>query len=177
MTAFKRYALDLAELGRVDAVLITCSTMNRAYPQVREALQPYGVPVYQIDRPMMERAVNHGGRILVIATHGPTVESTQALLRDVAAEIGRTANVTGAFVEEAWACLARGEVEEHNSILAKTIWDHMQIEETGCVVLAQLSMTVFLLSHPNPLKEFGIPVFTSGQSGFEAVREVLVSKT
>ena len=38
---------------------------------------------------MMERAVEHGGRILVLATHGPTVESTQALLREVAAETGQ----------------------------------------------------------------------------------------
>ena len=51
-------------LGRVDAVLITCSTMNRAYPLVQDALLPYGIPVYQIDRPMMEYAVNHGGAFL-----------------------------------------------------------------------------------------------------------------
>ncbi len=85
--AFQRYAVDLVELGRVDAVLVTCSTMNRAYPLVQEALQPYGIPVYQIDRPMMEQAVYHGGRILVLATHGPTVENTQSLLREVGAEL------------------------------------------------------------------------------------------
>lgn len=177
LSAFKRYAIDLAELGHVDAILITCSTMNRAYPQVREALQLYGIPVHQIDRPMMERAVDHGGQILVIATHGPTVESTQALLREVAGETGRAVSMTGTLVEEAWGCLARGEVEEHNAILAKTIRDHLQAEEIGCVVLAQLSMTVFLLSHPDPIKEFGIPVYTSGQCGFEAIREAMISKS
>jgi hypothetical protein len=175
LSAFKRYALDLAELGHVDAILITCSTMNRAYPQVRDALLPYGVSVYQIDRPMMERAVNRGGRILVVATHGPTVESTKALLQEVAEETGRAVSMTGALVEEAWNCLARGRVEEHNAVLAKTIRDHIQVEETGCVVLAQLSMTVFLLSFPDPVKEFGIPVYTSGQCGFEAVREAMIS--
>jgi hypothetical protein len=40
------------------------------------------------------------------------------------------------------------------------------------VVLAQLSMTVFLLTYPDPLREFGIPVFSSGQCGFERVAEV-----
>jgi hypothetical protein len=177
LSAFKRYAVDLAELGHVDAVLITCSTMNRAYPHVSEALQHYKVPVFQIDRPMMERAVNHGGRILVIATHGPTVESTQTLLHEVAGETGRSIHITGALVEDAWDCLARGDVENHNAIIARTIRDHMQGEEIGCVVLAQLSMTIFLLSHPDPMKEFGIPVYTSGQCGFDAVREVLASKS
>jgi hypothetical protein len=175
LSAFKRYAIDLVELGHVDAVLITCSTMNRAYPQVSEALQHYKIPVYQIDRPMMEHAVDHGGRILVIATHGPTVDSTQALLREVADEAGRAVSLSGALVEQAWNCLARGEVEEHNAILAKTVRRHLQEEEISSVILAQLSMTVFLLSHPDPIKEFGIPVYTSGQCGFEAVREALVS--
>jgi aspartate/glutamate racemase len=175
LSAFKRYALDLVELGHVDAVLITCSTMNRAYPQVREALRLYQTPVYQIDRPMMERAVKHAGRILVIATHGPTVDSTQNLLKEVAGEFGHKVSMTGALVVKAWDCLARGDVEQHNALLAKTIRDHMQSEEITCVVLAQLSMTVFLLSYPDPMDEFGIPVYTSGQCGFEAIRETLVS--
>jgi hypothetical protein len=173
---FKRYAIDLFELGHVDAVLITCSTMNRAYPRVQEALQPFGIPVYQIDRPMMEQAVGHPGKILVIATHGPTVESTQALLQEVAAETHHDIQFTGALVEEAWHSLARGEIVEHNNILASAIQSHMKKEKIGCVVLAQLSMTIFLLSHPDPLKEFGIPVYTSGQCGFEAMRNVLTQK-
>ena len=57
IAAFVMYAKDLVELAQVDAVLITCSTMNRAYPEVAEALKPYGIPVLQIDRPMMEAAV------------------------------------------------------------------------------------------------------------------------
>jgi aspartate/glutamate racemase len=176
LSAFKRYAIDLVELGHVDAVLITCSTMNRAFPQVQEALKPYGIPVHQIDRPMMESAVHHGGRILVVATHGPTVASTQALLREVADEAGLPVSMSGALVEDAWGCLAIGEVEQHNAILANTIRSSLKKEEIGCVILAQLSMTIFLLSHPDPVKEFGIPVFTSGQCGFESVREALVSK-
>ena len=177
LSAFKRYAIDLVELGHVDAVLITCSTMNRAYLQVSEALQPYRTPVYQIDRPMMELALKHGGKILVIATHGPTVDSTKALLQEVAGETGDAVSMTGALVEVAWNCLARGEVEQHNAILAKTIRERKQAEGIQCVVLAQLSMTVFLLSYPDPLKEFGIPVYTSGQCGFKAVREALISKS
>ncbi len=176
VAAFQRYAVDLVELGRVDAVLITCSTMNRAYPLVAQALQPYGTPVYQIDRPMMERAVGHGGRVLVIATHGPTVDNTQALLREVAREQNRDVSMTGALVEEAWDAMARGDVAAHNARLAQTIRAHVQAESIGCVVLAQLSMTVFHLSYPEPLQVFGVPVYSSGQCGFEAIRAVLASR-
>ena len=176
IAAFQRYAVDLVELGRVDAVLITCSTMNRAYPQVQASLRPYGTPVFQIDRPMMERAVAHGGRVLVIATHGPTVANTQALLREVAQARGQDVRLAGALVEAAWQAMARGDVAEHNALLAESIRAHQQTEDIGCVVLAQLSMSVFLLSYPDPLQAFGVPVFASGQCGFEAVREALVSR-
>jgi aspartate/glutamate racemase len=170
---FVDYARDLVELAQVDAVLITCSTMNRSFPQVAEALKPYGVPVVQIDRPMMEAAVNHGGRILVVATHGPTVDNTQALLRETAADLGQEVRYSGLDVEDAWYRLADGDVEGHNEALANGIRASLKQGEIGCVVLAQLSMTVFLLSYPDPVAEFGVPVFTSGQCGFEAVREIL----
>jgi hypothetical protein len=174
--AFVRYGRDLVELAHVNAVLITCSTMNRAYRQVEEALSPYGVPVVQIDRPMMERAVTAGGRVLVIATHGPTVTSTQALLGETAAEMGREVAFTGLTIEAAWERLAMGDVIGHNQALAAGIRAAADREALGCVVLAQLSMSVFQLSYPDPVAEFGVPVLTSGQCGFESVRELLASQ-
>jgi hypothetical protein len=147
--------------------------MNRAFLDVSRALEPYGVPVFQIDRPMMERAVNYGGQVLVVATHGPTVENTLALLRETAAESGKLLSYSGLNIEAAWQDLAIGDVEGHNQRLAEGIRQHMKSEQIGCVVLAQLSMTAFLLSYPDPITEFGVPVFTSGQCGFEFVREFL----
>ena len=173
--AFVRYAKDLAELGHVDAIMITCSTMNRSFPAVVDAMETYNIPVIQIDRPMMERAVEHGGKTLVIATHGPTVASTQALLRETAGELGKSIDFIGETVEEAWHRLAEGDVERHNQLLAESIRTVQKSEKIDSVVLAQLSMTVFLLTYPDPLQEFGIPVFTSGQCGFERVAELLKS--
>jgi aspartate/glutamate racemase len=170
---FVRYALDLVDLARVDAVLITCSTMNRAYRQVQAALASVDVPVVQIDRPMMARAVEAGGRVLVVATHGPTVASTQALLRETAGEMGAELDFAGVTVEEAWRRLAAGDVQGHNDALAAAIRTSLEKEAITSVVLAQLSMTVFLLSYPDPAAAFGVPVLTSGQCGFEHVRTVL----
>jgi hypothetical protein len=173
--AFVRYARDLVAFARVHAVLITCSTMNRAYDEVVRALAPEGIPVVQIDRPMMERAVAQGGKILVIATHGPTVGSTQALLRESAAEMGRDVAFAGTTVPAAWDRLAAGDISGHNEALAAAIRACRVREEIGCVVLAQLSMTVFLFSYPDPVAEFGVPVLTSGQCGFEHMRGLLAS--
>jgi hypothetical protein len=169
---FERYALDLVELANVDAVMITCSTMNRSYPAVARALEPTGVPLIQIDMPMMERAVAQGGKILVIATHGPTVASTQALLAETAGRLGTTVQFDGLTLEAAWQRLAAGDILGHNEVLA----DAIRAADPGqyaCVVLAQLSMSAFLFSYPDPAAAFGIPVLTSGQCGFEYALEVL----
>jgi hypothetical protein len=175
--AFIRYACDLVELAQVDLVLITCSTMNRAYLQVSDALQAYAVPVIQIDQPMMERAVVHGGEILVVATHGPTVNNTQTLLRETASRLKRDVTVSGITVEEAWACLSAGDVPGHNRVLAQAIHAGLDQRPASCVVLAQLSMACLLFSYPDPLLEFGVPVYTSAQCGFEKVRELLMARS
>lgn len=171
---FVRYAKDLVELARVDAILITCSTMNRSYPYVQDALRAYRIPVVQIDRPMMEKAVQRGGRVLVVATHGPTVQSTQALLEETASEMNSELAFSGLQVEDAWRLLAAGDVAGHNQAIAHAIQLRLQREkDIASIVLAQLSMTLFLLSYPDPVDEFGVPVFTSGQCGFEYMRELL----
>lgn len=174
--AMARYAVDLVELANVDAVLITCSTMNRSYPFVAKALEPYGVPVMPIDGPMMEKAVNHGGRILVVATHGPTVKSTQLLLQETAEKMGKTIEFSGLHTEIPWERLAEFDIEGHNQALADSVRAKLKEEKIDCVVFAQLSMTVFLLSYPDPEKEFGVPIYTSGQCGFEAMRDLLLKK-
>jgi hypothetical protein len=124
---------------------------------------------------MMERAVHSGERVLVVATHGPTVENTHALLRETAAEIKKPVIYSGLTIETAWQKLAVGDVEGHNQSLAEGIRQHLKREPVGCVVLAQLSMTIFLLSFPDPGIEFGVPILTSGQCGFEYVREHLLN--
>lgn len=169
---FVRYAIDLVELSQVHAVMITCSTMNRSYPAVASALEPYAVPVIQIDMPMMERAVAMGGKILVIATHGPTVASTQALLDETAQRMKTSVQYDGLTVEEAWHRLAEGDIPGHNQALAEAI-QNAGTGQYSCVVLAQLSMSAFLFSYPDPLAQFGLPVLTSGQCGFEYARELL----
>jgi hypothetical protein len=172
--SFVRTARELVALHRPDALLITCSTMNRAAGAVRRALRPTGVPVVQIDEPMMEEAVAHGGRILVVATHGPSVASTQALLRETAARLGKEIAFAGATVEEAFDLLGRGEIARHNAALVRAIRAAQRRERINSVVLAQLSMSVFALEHRNAAREFGVPVLTSGECGFRRVREILL---
>ena len=172
--AFKRYALDLIELWDIDVILISCSTMNRSYPEIEKVASPHGIPVVPIDMPMMESAVSRGGRVLVVATHGPTVDNTRKLLFETSERMNAQIEVSGATVEEAFHLLGNGEIDEHNRLIAQAISEAAAKEEINSVVLAQLSMSVFKFSHPNPEQEFGCPVFTSGEEGFRRVRELLL---
>jgi Asp/Glu/hydantoin racemase len=147
--------------------------MNRAFREVKETMEPLGVPVVQIDEAMMEQAVNTEGRILVVATHGPTVKSTQSLLQETADRLGRKVNFVGATIEEAFNLLGEGKIAEHNQAIAETIREVQSREQVDVVVLAQLSMSVFSFSYPDSEQEFGIPVLNSGQTGFARAGEIL----
>jgi hypothetical protein len=170
---FCRYARDLFDLVQVDAILISCSTMNRAFAHVREHMRTVGVPVVQIDEAMMEEAVGSGGRILVVATHGPTVRSTQDLLRETADRLAKSVDFVGATVEEAFDLLGQGKIAEHNEVIAWAIRETLAREKVEIVVLAQLSMSVFSFSYPDPVAEFGVRVLNSGQTGFRRAGQVL----
>jgi len=174
---FARYARDLVELADVDAILVTCSTMNRSLSAVKSAVSDYNIQVLQIDEPMMEKAVQIGGKVLVIATHGPTVRSTQQLLEEKCIKMGKSGNLqyTGATIEQAFDLLGKGNIEEHNRLIAQTIIDRIEKENLTQVVLAQLSMSVFSFSYPEPEKVFGIPVLMSGVEGFKRIKEILMS--
>ncbi len=170
---FAAYAKQLVDLADVDAILVTCSTMNRSIVAVRDAVP--GLPVVQIDEPMMEAAVEGGGTVLVVATHGPTVESTKALLRETAERkgVGGGIRYEGATVEEAFRLLGEGDIAGHNRVVAEAIRSAVARTAIDRVVLAQLSMSVFLFDHPDPVADFGIPVLTSGEEGFKRIRGVL----
>lgn len=172
---FCRYAKDLYDLFQVDAILISCSTMNRAYSQVSDYMKPYGVPVIQIDQAMMEEAVRCEGKILVVATHGPTVKSTQELLQETANRLEKKVEFTGVTVEEAFELLGKGEIDKHNKIIADAIRKVQSSEKIDIVVLSQLSMSVFIFSHPDPVKDFGVKVLNSGETGFRRAGEILLS--
>lgn len=175
---FGRYAKDLVDLVDVDAILITCSTMNRSLPVVRKAVEGSDVPVIQIDEPMMESAVAKGGNILVIATHGPTVKSTQQLLEETAERSGRSQSLCyfGATVEEAFHLLGEGNISGHNKLIADTIRQEQKKNRIDQVVLAQLSMSAFSFTYPNPEEAFGIPVLNSGNEGFKKIRQIFMNE-
>lgn len=174
---FESYAKQLTELFKMDALVLTCSTMNRAIESVRSNLSTANIPIIQVDESMMEEAVRIGGKALVIATHGPTVANTQSLLRETGKRLNKNIEYTGVTVESAFHLLGKGEIRAHNKVIVDAIEEAIDADTIDSVILAQISMAVFSMEFPDPTKTFGVPVLNSGDCGFMAARSSLIAQS
>ena len=148
----------LVEEGAV-VVVCTCSTIGGA---AEAAAVPPGVTVMRIDRPMVERALGHGPRILVVAALASTMESTLALLEQASLAINQTLEVTTLVCESAWANFERGDHAGYARAIAGAI-DRFP-REVDAVVLAQASMA----AAADLLPHWRAPILSSPRLGLES---------
>ena len=160
---FVQAALSQQEYG-VDLILLVCSTFNRAVEFAQPMLD---TPLLQIDRPMMDLAVQDGSRIGLLATVPTTVPASERLLRLAAQDAGREIQVRTRLCSEAFQVLKAGNPDKHNEMLLEEI--HQLSNEVDAIVLAQLSMTAL---EPR-LTDAKVPVYNSGRTAFDRIRQIL----
>src|SRR5215213_5978869 len=137
----RRIAAALRNASAPDdaVVLCTCSTIGGS---AEAAGARAGRVVLRVDRPMAERAVALGERILVAAALASTLAPTRALILDAANAAGKQIELRDLLCESAWALFERGDV----------------------IVLAQASMAAAA-----PLcEDLSIPILSSPRLGLEA---------
>ena len=160
---FVQYAHNLEE-AKVDIILLACSTFNYAAELAKPMIN---IPIVQIDRPMMELAVKQGKRIGLLATLTITVSSSERLLKEVAFEAGKDVEIKTVLCKEAFKELNNGNIDRHNEILLNEI--EKLSNEVDSIVMAQLTMSAL-----EPfLNNTKVPVYNSGSTGFNRVRELL----
>jgi aspartate/glutamate racemase len=160
---FVQYAHNLEE-AKVDLILLACSTFNRA---VEFAVPMINIPMLQIDRTMMELAVNSGEKVGLLATLATTVPSSERLLKTVASQLNKKIDITTVLCEEAFEAVEKGDVQKHNEILIQAI-DELS-NKVDSIVMAQLSMSALAPY----LSNTKVPVYNSGDTGLAKVREML----
>lgn len=160
---FVQYAHNLEEAG-ADLILMACSTFNYAAELGRPLVD---TPIAQIDRPMMELAVKNGRKIGLLATLATTVPSSERLLDIAAGEAKVSIERKTVLCPEAFEAYSRGAIALHNEILVDAV-DKLS-KEVDCIVMAQLSMSALA---PD-LKDTAVPVYNSGETGFQRVRQML----
>jgi len=160
---FVQAALSQQEYG-ADLILLACSTFNRAVEFARPMID---TPLLQIDRPMMDLAVQDGRRIGLLATVPTTVPSSERLLRTAAEEAGKKIEIKTRLCSEAFKVLKAGNPDRHNDMLLEEI-DALS-GEVDAIVMAQLSMSAL---EPR-LTRTKVPVYNSGRTAFLKIREIL----
>lgn len=163
---FITFARFLQEAG-ADLIMLGCSTFNSAVDVARPIIE---VPLLQIDRPMMDLAVQQGKRIGLLATLPSTVPSSERLLQRAAEDAGKDIAIETILCEEAFKVLRAGNQEKHNEMLLEQL--HDLADRVDAICMAQVSMSVL---EPY-LSQISVPVYNSGRTGFERARQVLESQ-
>jgi Asp/Glu/hydantoin racemase len=125
------------------------------------------VPMLQIDRPMMEKAVATGKKIGLIGTLPSTMPSSERLLRQCAADAGKQIEVVPVLNGEAFKILRAGDPAKHNAMLLEDI--KRLSSQVDCIVLAQASMAAL----EKEAAGNSVPVYTSPRMAFQRAREML----
>ena len=160
---FVTFARFLEDAG-IDLIVLACSTFNQAVDFARPMIK---VPLLQIDKPMMEKAVATGSRIGLIGTLASTMPSSERLLRQCAAEAGKTIDVVSILNGEAFKVLRAGNPGGHNAMVLEDI--RKLSSQVDCIVLAQGSMAVLEKETANN----PVPVYTSPRLAFQRARSML----
>lgn len=162
---FTTYARFLQEAG-CDLIMLACSTFNSAVEMARPMIT---TPLLNIDRPMMDLAVQQGPRVGLLGTLPSTMPASERLLRRAAADMGREVEVFPVLCSEAFRLLRAGDKKGHNDMLLGEI-DALS-KKVDAIVLAQVSMSAL----ETELGGVRVPVYNSGRTGFARAREILES--
>ena len=162
---FATYCHFLEEAG-VDLIMLGCSTFNQAAEHARPMIN---TPILNIDRPMMDLAVQQGKRVGLLGTLPSTMPASERLLREAAADAGKEVEVVPVLCAEAFKILREGNPAKHNEILLEAI-DNLS-KQVDAIVMAQVSMSVL----EKELTNTRVPVYNSGRTGFTRAREMLLA--
>jgi hypothetical protein len=123
----------------------------------------------QIDRPMMDLAVQDGKRIGLLATVPTTVPASARLLRLAAEDARKEIEIETRLCSEAFTAIKAGNAARHNELLLEEI--AALSGRVDAIVMAQLSMSALepLLAGTK------VPVYNSGRTAFNKIREILES--
>jgi Asp/Glu/hydantoin racemase len=158
--------VESAAAAGADAIMVTCSTLG---PAVTLVQQMFDLPVIRVDEAMAEAAVQTGHRLGVMATLRTTLEPTTALLRQKAAQAGRTVELVECLCDGAFEAVLAGDTATHDQIVGAALLDEMS--GVDAVVLAQASMARVVDAMPKGVLR--MPVLSSPELSVRRAWEIL----
>jgi len=154
----------MAQDAGADIVLLTCSSISPCVDVVQKLVD---IPVLKVDESMVDKAVDLGNKIGVIATVITTLKPTTDLVKSRALIKEKDVSVHSVLCEGALATLLAGNTVEHDTIVTKKLLKLMK--EVDVVVLAQASMARVA----NTIEERKVPILSSPRLSIERAKEVI----
>ncbi len=140
-------------------MLCTCSSIGRLAEIVGADL---GMPTLRVDRPMAERAVAAGRRVLAVACLTSTLMPTAALLRECADAADRQVEIETMLLPTAWRWFQEGNEPAFHRAIAEAVLGSSPTADA--IVLAQASMAPAAAL----LTQVPVPVLSSPRLGVDA---------
>jgi Asp/Glu/hydantoin racemase len=159
------YVWSAADAG-ADAILVTCSSVGAAVDMARPMCP---VPLMRVDLGMVEKALDTGTRVGVLATLSTTLEPTAELIRARAALRDTDITVVNHLCKDAFTLLSAGDQAAHDAEVVAGLL--ALAKEVDVVVLAQASMARALT--PEIQSELKAPVYSSPELGVLALKDLL----
>lgn len=153
--------LSLASYARAtgaDGILFTCSAFGPCIEAVQRALSP--LPVLKPNEAMIEEAMAVGGRIGLLASFGPTLQSMPP-------EFPGSLTVTPKLADGALAALDRGDGAEHDRLATLAAAD---LADCDAIALAQFSLARAATA---VAAATGKPVLTTPDSAVRKLKRLL----
>ena len=155
-----------AQEDGAEAILLTCSAMS---PAVDLAAPLLRVPVFKVDQPMVESALEMGQRIGLFATVPATLQSMETLAHRVAASQGLEVEVVTELCEEAMGAARRGERQRHDALVRQAVSELGQ----RCDVLLMAQASAAQALREEDRSALPVPVLTSPRLAMERLRREL----
>jgi len=155
-----------AEAAGADHILVTCSSIGSA---VETSASLTKVPVLRVDQPMVDKAIQIGIKIGVIATLPTTLGPTSDLVKRRAVIAEKEIELTSKLCEGAFDALMGGQPEKHDEMVASALKELSQ--QVDVILLAQASMARVV----GQLKEEDkkVPILTSPELAIEYLAKIL----
>lgn len=146
-------------------IVSACSSVGEVAEEADKMLK---VPVIRIDHAMIQKALQEGKRIGVIASLETTIVPTISSIQHLAAENNRKVEIVGKVAEGAYAANCQGNTELHDSLVteaARSIKNDVDV-----LILAQGSMARMEM----PLRNItGLSVYSSPGLCVKEVRDLI----
>ena len=160
MYAYANCGIDMG----AQCIMCTCTSVNKA-TELLASLMP--VPMFSIEKPTAEAAVNFGAKIGVIGTVSSSPGAIGRVMQEYADSIGKKIELVPVVVTNAFEVLSSGDRGTHDKMVRQALIELSK--NVDCVVFAQISMSLL------PCDGIDATIFKIGLPGLEKARQILMN--